>query len=242
MSYTQRSGRSMATTQSQRTSKRSRVAASKKPRSTSKFVISRGLGFPRSGIPEQMKMTCRYVDNQILTFSSNIIYNVFSANGLFDPRTGTGGHQPYFFDQMMGLYNHYYVVASRCKFTITSSTLVDHAIGTVGFVDDDALFDTSATPGWLTNAERPDAVVRTTQLAVDVSFPIYLKWSYKPAFGSSILANDELRGNAASNPNEQAYFCMHSLDFSASPTNSMSVLAEIEYDTIFTERKTQGQS
>ena len=65
--------------------------------------------------------------------------HVFSANGLYDPNITGVGHQPRGFDQLMALYDHYYV--SRSKIIADFASISNNSVApwVCGIVlDDDA--------------------------------------------------------------------------------------------------------
>lgn len=62
----------------------------------------------------------RYVDAStfVHTASSTVITN-YSANSIYDPDVTGGGHQPIGHDQWAEFYNHYVVIGSKIRVTIT---------------------------------------------------------------------------------------------------------------------------
>lgn len=83
----------------------------------------RRVGYQASGnnaIPNIVRRKMSYNEVFNLTLSTgglNVTYTWNLAN-IFDPRAATGGHQPYGYDQLSGLYREYCVVHARiqCKF------------------------------------------------------------------------------------------------------------------------------
>lgn len=81
----------------------------------------------------------RYHDTKTLSSTSGACaYNVFLANGMFDPdQTGTG-HQPRFFDQLLGSdaggapYGKYRVLSSTISVRFMNTNSSVNAIGYVG--------------------------------------------------------------------------------------------------------------
>lgn len=131
----------------------------------------------------------------------------FSANGLYDPNIGGTGHQPYGFDQLMALYNHYTVTGARIKVTcVLQNANVSFCIG-VKLADGSAL--TTTTPDYL--LEQPGfrkKMIGNNQAAVapSISCNFSCRKFFRQAGKKAIMANDLLRGSASSNPLEQAFF------------------------------------
>ena len=72
------------------------------------------------GFPQSMSTQLRYCDVIDFTPSSNTIgLHTFLANGLFDPDTSLGGHQPRGFDEFMEVYKKFTVKGSKISITWT---------------------------------------------------------------------------------------------------------------------------
>lgn len=68
------------------------------------------------GFATSMVSTLRYVDRvEFAPVSTTTAVWSFRANDLYDPFTGTGGHQPRGFDEMMAIYNNFTVTSSKCS-------------------------------------------------------------------------------------------------------------------------------
>lgn len=131
----------------------------------------------------------------------------FSANGLYDPNISGTGHQPYGFDQLMALYNHYTVLGARIKITpINGSANLYYTLG-IKLCDTTQL--NSSTPDYI--MEQPGFRKRVVANNAAVSAPgMSCNFSCKKFFRhrskALVLANTDLRGSASVNPAEQAYF------------------------------------
>lgn len=70
----------------------------------------------RLAFPQSMKTRLRYVERcEFSPQNSNVLAVNFLANGLFDPRTALGGHQPRGFDEFMNIYETFTVLGSSCS-------------------------------------------------------------------------------------------------------------------------------
>ena len=222
-----------------KTSVAKRAKPAYKYKSPSVFKVSRGLGRPTTGIPEQMKITLRYVENTAFSVVAGVGYSVWTANGMYDPRVAAGGHQPMYFDQMMAIYGHYVVTSSKCTLTYVSSNTGDVSI--VGWIDNDGGFPVTTKADWEGNCERPGAKLTDGTPSVAPLKPIVLYWNSKVAFGGSEMANDELHGTSSANPVEMQYFCYSLWDNSVASYNGYFNV-EIEYTATLFERTTAASS
>lgn len=75
--------------------------------------------FPGFGIPDRLRMRIIYGESFALT-ASNVVEYQYRGNGIYDPRAATGGGQPRYFDQIMGLYQQFYVVKSQSSVQIVN--------------------------------------------------------------------------------------------------------------------------
>lgn len=157
-----------------------------------------------------MKMTHKYCEDFTLTVPASSLNGVvapFSCNGMFDPQLTVGGHQPYYFDQMMAIYNHYIVLSSRI--VVEAIALQSGALGnpdvpyTMGvYIDDDS---TPASPLLTTMMENQSCVSKTKR-GDNEPMVLKKKWDAKAAFGGNIMDNDDLQGNITANPVEEQVF------------------------------------
>jgi len=224
------------TTQSEPTSSQVTVSSQKKKKGTLNFKpVAVFLG--RQPFPKQLYNTLKYVQSNVATQSGGLSKQVFSCNGLFDPDfTGTG-HQPMFFDTLMGIYDHYHVIRSRIKCTICFAASTTATIISSLYIDD----DTTTTTNSLISLEQVTAkggVIRPG----GISPVCYLSasWDAKKAFGANVLSDPELQGTVAANPQEQQFFVIQNLDSGGGAT-IITTLYEIEYDVVWDEFITQPQ-
>lgn len=193
------------------------------------------------GFPKKMTMTHKYSQlvNMVSTVGGNTQY-FFSCNGMFDPDATGTGHQPYYFDQMSALYNHYTVIGSKFSvravpFTATSESW------TMSLTTNDDTVTTNVVP--LAQAEYSDGKVRLIPANTNsMECTMRAKWSAKKVFGGSILANDNLQGNSGANPAEQTYYQMALRSTDSASTVSVYCMVQIEYIAVWDELKDVAQS
>jgi len=195
-------------------------------------VIGRSLGFP-----DKMTFKHRYVDVvQIASVTGALGTYRFACNGLYDPNITGTGHQPLWFDNMAAIYNHYQVIGSRCRVTITdySTTASETSPFYVGLYTED---DTVTSPDYLGIMEQKRGVSRAcpfnfTQSTVTMT----QKFSARKEYGSGSLADVNLSGTSISNPSELTYYTVW-----VKPTVPedcvIQAKVEIEYIAVWTELK-----
>jgi len=186
----------------------------------------------KQAFPKQLSNTLRYAETVTLTLVGGVVIKQYSCNGMYDPRPAAGGTQPLYFDQLCGIYNHYTVVRSRCKFTPLLDSAITTASYHAAYIED----DTS------TVANGANALERTTGrggrvLAVSPPNPssISISWSAKQAFGPSTMADPSMQGSVSANPTEQEYFTYVLQDPNGAATYECSLLVQLEYDCIWDE-------
>lgn len=131
---------------------------------------------------------------------------IFSCNSLYDPNVSGTGHQPYGFDQLMALYNHYTVTGARCRVTMIGT---DNLVYTLGIKLSDSSSLSSTVPDSL--LEQPGFKKKIVSYANAIGRNyITCNFSCKKFFRhpskNFILSDDTLSGTSSTNPVEQAYF------------------------------------
>jgi hypothetical protein len=209
----------------QRASKRA-SAINRVPRLvTGASLLGNGTGFPR-----RLQTTLRYVDTNVVTTGAGVPGSyVFSCNGCFDPNITGTGHQPLYFDQLMLIYDHYTVVASRVEHQVLTSLNANVVL----YIDDDTSL--AADGGHASEQPTGQSVLVSSLATVPTIFK--RSWDAKSYFGGNIFDNDNLQGTSAANPVEQSYFVlmMQPLTAAAATVNFATI---IEYDVVFDELKT----
>jgi len=220
--------------------------ASRRPkarRAVTKYKRSATLG---KGFPQKIVMTHKYTTqftNDSITAPA-MTHFIMRANGMYDPEEQTGGHQPLYFDQMSALYDHYTVIGSKIKWTITRCGPTDASIlYAVAWLND----DTNVAP---TNVfglnEQFKAKIRTIgidgNLGNRATYSFTQKFSAKKQYGKGSLNNALLQGTPTTLPVEESFFYLSMNASEAASNIKVRVLAEVEYIAVWTEMKDVAQS
>ena len=215
----------------------------KRKKALKKAMIPRGVStstsasFKGGAFPKKLKTTLRYTTVISLASAGATQSYQFSANGIFDPDLTGGGAQPLYFDQLMGIYDHYTVIGSKIKYTIVPNgnglsqapyritTWINDDTVTAG-TNMDAIAQQIGSKTRICNGGlNPDKIIVSN------------KWSAKKWFGGSILANNDLQGDASKNPTESSVFQLTYRAIDGVSTPTFYVLVEILYVTVFQELK-----
>lgn len=161
-------------------------------------------------------------------------YIRFRANGLYDPEVAVGGHQPYGFDQMMGLFNHFTVLGAKLTVRCANNNAIPIFLFSTLRGDSSVATTTDAL------LERPQT--QSVLMNVDGVSELVHKFSAAQFFGkskTSLIGGADFRGNVAQDPAEQAYF---NVGIAPNWTTDDPVVETlhvvIEYYAILTEPKT----
>jgi len=185
--------------------------------------------------------------NNTITYVTSYVINAngagfgtaqFSANGLYDPETAIGGHQPLGYDQMMALYNHYIVKSSRITVAPAYAS-ADVPIQIALYIDD----DTSIVSSFDSAAERPGAKWQAAFIGDGATLPkLYHSWNAQKTFGKYALGNDDLKGSVSANPLEESYYTVVINGSALFVSGVFTAIVKIEYDVEWSELKTFAQS
>lgn len=199
-------------------------------------------------IPEPFPSSYRCKHKYVETFTldpgiSTPAAAYYRCNGMFDPTVAVGGHQPLMYDQLTPIYSHYTVLSSKATIKFisadsgsgTGSAMVycyvnDSSVGITSF--DTIMEQGKGQPRVLTNAGAGGQ-------ATVVSY-----FNAKKFFGvSDTKDNEQLQGNALADPLEGAYFVVgaQGVTTGVNPT-AINCVITIEYNVIWTERKSVAQS
>jgi len=182
-----------------------------------------------------------YCENATITCTAGAIGNyLFSANGLYDPNTTGGGHQPVWFDQIMPYFFHYCVLGSKIQVTFTHSGNPLSVPISVGV----ALRGNNTTQGsYVEYIENGNSVNRV--LAPDPSARVLVTKSFsaRKFFGKKYTQdNYDLKGTVSSNPVEDAYFQLYADPLTGVNDATINCLVKITYYAIFSEARPASQS
>lgn len=205
---------------------------------------------PALGMPSKQLVRLKYVDEITLDPSAGgIATSVFSANGMWDPYIGAGGHQPLYFDQYMANYDHYSVLGSKIKVTPLpndsqyATTSTPGAYGVI--VDDDVTFSyTSLAQIVESNQSRGKWRMYSNKLTganTSGKRPTIVQhFSAKKMIADPL--GDSNKGTVASNPSDGVFYQVWTSSVNANDPVPCSFLVELEYIALLTEPKFIAQS
>ena len=198
-------------------------------------TVNVGLGFPK-----KLVFTHKYTKTQTVTSTLGLLGTLqFRCNGLYRPDALSGTAQPYYYDQLTALYDHWCVIGSKCTFTVTPSTATTVPSVLAAYVNDDTTV-TGTTPDQISESSQ-GRMVRHLAAANNNIQKFTLKWSARKYFGAAPLANDELKGTITADPIEQSLFVIGVAALGANTVTYM-VTTQIEYITVWSELKDIAQS
>lgn len=182
--------------------------------------------------PRMMKFRHRYVELLSLTAASGVTgtYN-FSCNGMFDPNITGTGKQPMCFDQMTALYDHYVVIGSKIIVKATNHTTSQPPSYVSIFINDDTSNAPGSAAAYIAN-DRTYTIVPAGGVKQGI---VSARWSAKKIFGKGVLANTDLQGTSAANPNEQSYYSINYGSVDQTTTAIVDIIVDIEYIAIWKE-------
>lgn len=190
-----------------------------------------------NGFPKMIKMRMHYIDNFLLSgiASGTVGTQQFIINGLYDfDYTGTG-HQPFYFDQMMSLYDHYCVLGAKITVSFTNTSAQPIVVG--GYINDDTAI---SAPTLVTFQEEPFSKYRLIPNGNNNRVNLTWKWSAKKFFtgrSSSILADTELQGTASANPVENSVLSLYYRNTDITLPTSVSYTVRADFIVVFKELK-----
>lgn len=197
--------------------------------------------------PTRFSKTLVYVETALtVTGTSGLTGNYFfSANGLYDPNVTGTGHQPMGFDQMMLMYNHYTVTASKITVTGVNSSAAGIYAAMGVYLSPDTTSITSASQlienGFM--VWKPlypiGSIGSIGKLNLNCNVGAYFARDKKRR---ELLEDTDLYGTQAANPNDQVYFTVCVFDHTGGNTVQLDLTVEIEYQVIFWEPKKLTQS
>lgn len=193
--------------------------------------------FPSSGLPNSVTMKMVYAETLNFSASSSASNVFYRLNDLYDPYQGVGGHQPYYFDQMTPLYNHF--IVTGCKVEVKASSITVPAL--VGMK---AQPDTGALGLAQQGIERPYC---RTGTAVPGGRALYMKqyFDISKLFGVSrqaILSDDLYRGSGIATPTNVYYLNIFHQPIDGASTNYCPMEIKLTYYVKWTNRVRQTQS
>lgn len=196
-----------------------------------------------TSVTKRLKYVERIQLNPALTGA--IASYTFCANDLYDPNRSGTGHQPYGFDQLMSLYNHYQVIGSKLRFTVTGALNESFVYGVQ--LNDSLTMSSSNVEAICEQPYAKRKIVApgsTTQKDLSMSSSFSLKKYFGPRSNvNTLIGNRSFMGQETTSPAEAAFYVIWCA--SNGPTVDPSTITfhvEIEYLAIFSEPKDLQQS
>lgn len=221
------------------------------PRRRFKRRYKRSLySLPLTGFAKSKIVKLRYAEEFTLDAGlGGIVSYVFTANGMYDPNITGTGHQPSGFDQNMLFYDHYTVVGSKCRAKFFDA---NGANGIPAYFDI-LLTDNGSTAGTFSNAAEliesrfahgsSMKAIGTERNYNGVSPWRTVNFSAKKFFRKkALIGASQYRGDAGSNPSEQAFFEVTAASIAANNPDPMTMLVVIDYIAVLTEPKNIASS
>lgn len=205
--------------------KKSRIAPS----------IPRPIG---TGISQTYRTKLRYAYHAV--FQCSTVTNlVFRAGSLFDPEYAVGGHQPYYYDQLSALYQHYIVHKSKINVTATGYGILaapTASTSTLVLRGDDTA--TGLTTTKTTLMELPGSkFVKFPAWNTGNSVTRQLTMSYDKNKIFKNFKNSDLQAQVGTNPAEDWYFIVSGWTDSGPTAQNIWLDVIIDYDVEFFEAK-----
>lgn len=207
------------------------------------FPMFRSLASLGKGFPAKMTISHRYVEKvNVSSVAGSPGGYLFSCNGLFKPNQSAAGHQPYYFDQMSAIYNHYRVIKAKITLSVTPQNSGQTSTYFSLTTNDDTTITNNTVFGQI---EQPDS--RYGMLAAGSTDMVrILRHTYDPykVFGvkgvsnlATLMASDWLQGTITANPTEAYNWVFLYVSQDGSTTCNVNVLADITYYAIWDELK-----
>lgn len=167
---------------------------------------------------------------------------IFSANGVYDPDITGTGHQPYGFDTLATLYNHFYVIDSRITIEIYNNQTGLPIWLMIALRDGNTSLSGSDSNALL---EQPYVVKKLlAPIGSAGTSKLSMKFNAKSFFNAKQYVGDaQYESSATTNPVEQAYFhCLVGPQASGDDVGVQTYQVRIEFKVVCTEPKTLVQS
>lgn len=215
---------------SQQAAKRQKTSSVQKTKNATR---NRSTVVAGKGFPKKMVMTHKYSEiAQITSATGNVGIYQYRANGMYDPNITGTGHQPYYFDQMSALYDHYTVIGSKILIKATPLSTLTNPMLIACYKNDDATVTPTKMSDYIEQSESSWAL-----FPVDSCSPatLNMSWSAKQTFGGSVLGNDNLQGTGSSDPTEQTVYTIAVQSTDGLTNQAIVVEVLIEYIAVWDE-------
>lgn len=208
-------------------------------------MLTRSLN-PAKQMPHIWKM--RYNTSKTLASGATAgttEFYAFRANGLFDPDTGTGGHQPMLHDQLANFWEKYCVLGSKITVKVVGSNATAYTAYLGVLLDDDANLLAVNPSALIENAKGPYKIINSGANTSLRSTSVVAKFSAKKFFSKrNVLDDDTIGAPFGNDPANQAYFLvwLNTGEFSSQNSVALNVDITIDYIVYCSEPKDIAQS
>jgi len=162
---------------------------------------------------------------------------------LFDPDYTSTGHQPYGFDQMAGLYNHYTVHRALIQVTLLNNTSALPVWLGVALHDDQNFAPATITDALEVPYQHAVMCPGTSNGGGARSAQMYFDARQFFGISQALLNGDTDYGAAISaSPTEGAYFIVFCGALASEDPSALNITVQIVFDASFTEPNTLGAS
>lgn len=189
-------------------------------------------------------MTFRHKYRQTITHTAlagTVTNYKFNANGMFDPDNTGAGHQPYYFDQLSGIYDHYTVTWSKITIRACPTTDAYLPMQIALSTNDDTTQTNNTLYGQAEQNEGSWALIPTSSANGNVT-RLSCTWNAKTYFGGDPLSNDNLQGTSAANPVETTIYSIGLQSCDGVVNANVFIQVEIDYIAIWDELKDVASS
>lgn len=204
-------------------------------------------GFGRT-IPTTLTATHRYcvpaVTSSVAAGGTAQIF--YKANSLYDPEDAVGGHQPYLFDQLSALYEHFVVVASRMTIIITPNYETASFAGQAWTFSLMLNSDSSMAGGVQTTIEQGRNVTWANSGPNTDSIVLKSNWDIRKEFGlktyQEAVGLSRFQGTSASDCTELTHYLVSAQNNASAANGKFTYVTVIDYKVIWSEPKDAASS
>ncbi len=222
-------------------SKRNRKGPSESYSRPGPLTINSTVNIP---FPARVTTRLKYADQITLNPGAGSMASyVFRANSLFDPDFTSTGHQPYGYDQMAQLYNHYTVNRAIIQATLLNNTSVYPIWLGVALHDDQYFVPTSITNAleipYQKSVMCPGTANGGGARSVQQMFDARKFFGVAPAL---LTGTTDYGAAVGANPTEGAYFIVFVGGLGVEDPSALNITVQIVFEATFNEPNTQGSS
>jgi len=211
------------------------LTPARKKRKTSKKTVIFTVPKKIDAFPISRKQVLRYCDTIVLDpGAGGIASNFFSVNGMYDPDTTLGGHQPYGFDQWTAIYKYWHILSSKISIQVAAASTGTTQAWRVGITP---INRTSAVPSNAVDLMEMDGTVFNMYERYN-TIKLYKKQDSHKTFGiKDIMDADEMRGTITGNPPTQSYWMVWVANGNQGVVDPepLSLNITIDYECVFTD-------